>query len=116
MTRATPPPYLRNTDLTASIARMSQDRCVYREPSVACRSLTFQAVDASLPKNVARMSLSMPTTSNPNAANARAASDPMSPPEPVIIATDMIPSPGECVMIRQLDDGWLSLAGKRVDE
>ena len=66
---------------------MSTSQWVYRLPSSLCSRCTFHAVDASGPKNCARMSLSMPTTSRPSAAKWRTASDPISPAEPVTITT-----------------------------
>src|SRR5262249_17890484 len=48
---------------------------------------TFHAVDASGPKNRARMSLSMPTTDRPSPAKCRTASDPMRPADPVMTTT-----------------------------
>ena len=54
-----------------------------RRPS---RSVTWE-VDDSGPKKRARMSFSMPTTSKPSATKCSTASEPISPPEPVMIAT-----------------------------
>jgi len=66
---------------------MSTSQWVYRSPSSPVSRRTFHAVDASGPKNCARMSLSMPTMSSPRAAKWRTASDPISPAEPVTITT-----------------------------
>ena len=43
-------------------------------------------VDASGPKNFARMSFSSPMTSNPDSISRPTASEPISPPDPVTIA------------------------------
>jgi hypothetical protein len=44
------------------------------------------AVEAESPKNSARMSLSIPMTSNPSACSRLLVSDPIRPADPVIIA------------------------------
>src|SRR4051812_12831457 len=50
---------------------MSRFSWVYAPPSSPERRRTFHAVEASAPKNSARMSLSMPTTSSPRLAKWR---------------------------------------------
>ena len=60
--------------------------CTPSPRSLVSRS-TFQAVDASAPKNSCRMSLSMPTTSRPSPAKCRTASEPIRPADPVTSAT-----------------------------
>ena len=47
------------------------------------------AVDASGPKNRARMSFSMPTTVHPASAKCTTDSEPMSPPDPVMMTVGM---------------------------
>ena len=57
--------------------------------TVASSSRRLHSVEASSPKNVRRMLLSMPTTSKPLPLKKRTASAPISPADPVTIATLM---------------------------
>src|SRR5215475_5003106 len=80
-------PYFRKMPASASRSRMSMSWWEYASGSSVVSRSTFHAVDASEPKNCARMSLSMPTTSRPSPAKCRTASEPIRPAEPVTTAT-----------------------------
>jgi hypothetical protein len=71
---------------------------IQRNPSQprASSSLTTR-VDASGPKNEARASLSIPSTSNPASASCREVSEPIRPPEPVTIAVGTVYLGNDCL-------------------
>src|SRR5215208_5798922 len=88
---------------------------MYAPPSSLSTRERFQWVDASGPKNVRRISLSMPTTSYPRAPKWHAASDPIRPPDPVMIATLKCVSPRADAHPVPSERGRRSLRAKMVN-
>src|SRR3954447_23781735 len=77
--------------------------------SATSRSVTWEVEDSG-PKNRARMSFSIPTTSKPSPMKWSTASEPIRPPAPVMIATGMrsaAPFPGTGVDIQSLGNSLL---------
>jgi len=84
--RARPGPPGRKARSTAPASRTSTSS--ERNPGWSSSSSSVTCpVEASGPKKVARRSFSRPITSQPSSARPRTDSDPISPPEPVTIAT-----------------------------
>src|SRR5258708_12930144 len=66
--------------------RSRMSACAWVYPDSFARSCRTARVDPFSPKNSRRMSLSMPTTSQPSAQRTETHSEPISPPDPVTIA------------------------------
>ena len=76
-----------NSRSTPSASRMSSSLGAELVGELArAGARVVRAVEASGPKNRARMSFSMPTTSIAGSTKCATASEPISPPEPVTIA------------------------------
>ena len=81
-----------SASIAVGVADVERRRSGTRRRARAAAARSCGAVDASGPKNRARMSFSMPITSIAGSTKCAADSEPISPPEPVMIAVGIAPN------------------------